>query len=64
MTIGASIDFRHLLSPATTIPVHYEGWTHLRQNRTAIESKFAAAPEWIRRSIQWAPIGGPIGITT
>jgi hypothetical protein len=63
MTAREGIKLLDLLSPETTIPVHYEGWTHFRQNRTAIESEFAAAPERIRRSIRWAPIGGPIGIS-
>ncbi len=63
MTAREGIELLGLLNPATTIPVHYEGWTHFRQNRTAIESEFAAAPGRIRGSIQWAPIGGPIGIT-
>jgi len=63
MTAREGIELLGLLSPATTIPVHYEGWTHFRQNRTAIEAEFAAAPDRIRESIEWAPIGGPISIT-
>ena len=41
----------------TAIPVHYEGWTHFRQGRPAIEGEFAQAPADISRSIRWLPIG-------
>jgi len=39
------------------IPVHYEGWSHFRQDRPAIEGEFAQAPADISRSIRWPPIG-------
>jgi len=39
------------------IPVHYEGWTHFRQGRAAIEGEFAAAPADIGRRVRWLPIG-------
>jgi L-ascorbate metabolism protein UlaG (beta-lactamase superfamily) len=46
-----------ILLPRTTIPIHYEGWSHFRQGREAIERQFASAPENVRRSVQLVPIG-------
>ena len=60
MTAREGVELLGLLRPTTAIPVHYEGWTHFRQNRTAIEAEFAGAPRQIRDSITWAPIGEPI----
>lgn len=31
------------LNPHTIIPIHYEGWKHFREGKSAIESKFAEA---------------------
>ena len=45
-----------------TIPIHYEGWKHFRQGRDAIEAEFAAAPQEIRDSVRWLPIGEPVEI--
>lgn len=41
------------------IPVHYEGWTHLHQDRRAAEQEFARAPQNVRRRIHWLPAGIP-----
>jgi L-ascorbate metabolism protein UlaG (beta-lactamase superfamily) len=57
MTAQEAIELCRLVHPHTAIPVHYEGWTHFRQGRTAIERDLAAAPADIRRSIRWLPIG-------
>lgn len=51
-----------LLRPRTVIPVHYEGWTHFRHGRDAIEREFAAAPEGVRRALWWAPIGDRVEV--
>jgi hypothetical protein len=40
----------------------YEGWKHLEQGREGIEREFARAPEDIRESIRWLPIGGEVQI--
>jgi len=44
-------------APRTIIPIHYEGWAHFRQGRAAIERAFATAPEDVRRSLRWLPVG-------
>jgi hypothetical protein len=46
-----------LIHPRTAIPIHYEGWKHFREGREAAEAEFAKAPEDIRQSIRWLPIG-------
>jgi L-ascorbate metabolism protein UlaG (beta-lactamase superfamily) len=57
MTARQAVELCHLIRPRTAIPVHYEGWKHFREGREAIEREFADAPEEIRRSIRWLPIG-------
>ena len=51
-----------LLRPHTTIPIHYEGWKHFRQPRAEAEAAFARAPEPVRTSVRWLPIGEPTEI--
>ena len=50
------------LRPRVTIPVHYEGWTHFREGRAAIERAFAAAPDAVRASVRWLPIGEAVDV--
>jgi L-ascorbate metabolism protein UlaG (beta-lactamase superfamily) len=57
MTARDAVELLGLIRPHTAIPVHYEGWTHFKEGREAIEREFAVAPESIRRSIRWLPIG-------
>jgi hypothetical protein len=44
-------------APAHRHPIHYEGWKHFREGREAIERELAGAPDDVRRSIRWLPIG-------
>jgi hypothetical protein len=46
-----------LLRPHRVIPVHYEGWKHLKEGRAAIEREFARSPERLRTAVQWLSIG-------
>ena len=41
----------------TVVPVHYEGWSHFKQGRDAVERELASAPEHVRRSIRWLEPG-------
>jgi L-ascorbate metabolism protein UlaG (beta-lactamase superfamily) len=59
MTAADAVELCRLLEPNTAIPIHYEGWKHFRQGRDAIEREFAQAPEAVRSSIRWLPLGGP-----
>ncbi len=56
MTAADGIELCRALRPRTVVPVHYEGWSHFRQDRTAIEQALADAPD-VRQSFQLLPIG-------
>lgn len=62
MTARSAVELCRMIGPRTAIPVHYEGWTHFRQGRDAIEREFARAPEDVRRRIRWLPIGTGVGV--
>ena len=63
MTAQDAVELLGLIRPHTAIPVHYEGWKHFKQGREAIEREFAVAPESIRQSIRWLPIGTAVELT-
>jgi len=62
MTAQEAVELCGLVRPRTAIPVHYEGWTHFRQGRTAVEREFATAPDDVGRGLQWLPIGASVSI--
>ena len=62
MTARDAVELCGLVKPRTTIPIHYEGWKHLRQKAAAVEQEFARAPEEIRSRVRWLPIGVPVEI--
>jgi len=43
--------------PRRLMPVHYEGWSHFREGREAVERELARAPDDIRERVRWLPIG-------
>jgi L-ascorbate metabolism protein UlaG (beta-lactamase superfamily) len=47
-----------MLRPRTVVPVHYEGWSHFRQGRPAVERALAAVPD-VRERVQWLEPGVP-----
>jgi L-ascorbate metabolism protein UlaG (beta-lactamase superfamily) len=57
MTARDAVELCGLVRPRTAIPIHYEGWKHFREGREAIERELAGAPDDVRRSIRWLPIG-------
>jgi L-ascorbate metabolism protein UlaG (beta-lactamase superfamily) len=57
MTARDAVELCGLVRPRTAIPIHYEGWAHFREGREAIEREFARAPEDVRRSLRWLPLG-------
>ena len=57
MTAEQAVELCGLLRPRTVVPVHYEGWQHFRQGREAVEAELVRAPEEVRRSIRWLPLG-------
>ena len=62
MTAREAVELCRLLKPDTVIPIHYEGWTHFREGREAIERELANAPEDVRARIRWLPIGEPTAV--
>lgn len=62
MTAREAIELCGLVRPRTAIPIHYEGWKHFRQGRGEIERELASAPQEVRRSIRWIPIGDAVEI--
>jgi L-ascorbate metabolism protein UlaG (beta-lactamase superfamily) len=62
MTARDAVELCGLLRPHTAIPVRYEGWKHFREGREAIERELARAPEDVRRSIRWLPIGTGVDV--
>src|SRR5262249_10453553 len=62
MTAAQAVEPSGRLRPRVTIPIHYEGWKHFRQGREAIEAELADAPQQVRDSVLWLPIGEPVDI--
>ncbi|UOY04005.1 divalent cation tolerance protein CutA [Blastococcus sp. PRF04-17] len=60
MTARQAVEVCRLLRPRTAIPVHYEGWSHFREGRAAIEAEFARAPADVRDALQWLPLSRPV----
>lgn len=58
MTAAEAVELCELLRPQTSIPIHYEGWEHVREGREAIEREIAEAPADVRERFRWLPIGG------
>jgi L-ascorbate metabolism protein UlaG (beta-lactamase superfamily) len=59
MTAKQAVELCELVKPQTVIPIHYEGWKHFREGREGIEREFANAPEGVRESLRWLPLGAP-----
>jgi L-ascorbate metabolism protein UlaG (beta-lactamase superfamily) len=57
LTAREGAELCRLIRPRRVIPVHYEGWSHFREGRDAVEREFARAPDDIRERIRWLPIG-------
>lgn len=63
-TMGADAAVRlcDMLQPRLVIPVHYEGWSHTREDRASIEAAFAQAPPPVRDALRMATLGVPLSI--
>jgi L-ascorbate metabolism protein UlaG (beta-lactamase superfamily) len=55
MDAGDGVKTARVLNPHTIIPIHYEGWKHFREGKTAIEKEFAAAG--LADRVRWLPLG-------
>ncbi len=57
MTVDEAVELCGRLRPRTVIPVHYEGWSHFRQGRDAIEQRLATAPAATREAFRFLALG-------
>jgi L-ascorbate metabolism protein UlaG (beta-lactamase superfamily) len=57
MTAADAVELCELLHARTVLPIHYEGWKHFREGRSAIEDAFSAASAEVRASVRWLPLG-------
>jgi L-ascorbate metabolism protein UlaG (beta-lactamase superfamily) len=57
MTAAQAVELCSLAQPHTTMPVHYEGWQHFHESRDAVQAAFALAPDSVRASLTWLPLG-------
>jgi L-ascorbate metabolism protein UlaG (beta-lactamase superfamily) len=62
LTASEMVELLGLLTPRVAVPIHYEGWKHFRENRAAVEAELARAPQAIRDTIRWLPIGEPVDL--
>jgi L-ascorbate metabolism protein UlaG (beta-lactamase superfamily) len=62
MTAREAIELCRLIRPRLVIPLHYEGWSHFKEGRKAIERELASAPEDVRRRFRWLPIGEAVDL--
>ena len=57
MTIDDAVELCDRLRPHTAIPVHYEGWSHFREGRDAIERRLTTGPHGHRDAFRFLPFG-------
>jgi L-ascorbate metabolism protein UlaG (beta-lactamase superfamily) len=57
MTIADGIELCRSVKPRVALPVHYEGWSHFRQGRTAIERRLESEQPDIRDIFRFLEIG-------
>ncbi|MGY1773863.1 MBL fold metallo-hydrolase [Blastococcus sp. SYSU D00813] len=57
LTAREAVELCRLVGPRVVVPVHYEGWSHFRQGRAAVERELAAAPAEIRGRFRWLEPG-------
>ena len=62
MTAHDAVELCGLLRPHTAIPIHYEGWKHFREGKAGIDAAFFQAPQPIRGSLRWLPMGEPAAV--
>jgi L-ascorbate metabolism protein UlaG (beta-lactamase superfamily) len=59
MTARDAVRLCRVLRPRTVIPVHYEGWSHFGQGRSAAQEQFDRAPRELRDTLRWLDPGRP-----
>jgi L-ascorbate metabolism protein UlaG (beta-lactamase superfamily) len=61
MTGAEAADLYRRVAPTTVVPIHYEGWTHFREGRSAAESELATGLAG-GPTITWLEPGAPSSI--
>jgi L-ascorbate metabolism protein UlaG (beta-lactamase superfamily) len=61
-TAKDAIELCRLLEPRVAIPIHYEGWSHFKEGREAVERELAEAPEEVRGRFRWLPLGEAVEV--
>ena len=56
-----AVELCGLLDPQAIVPIHYEGWKHFRQGRSAAERVFTASP--LAERVHWLEAGKPTDLT-
>ncbi len=64
MTARQAVELCRRGGPRTVVPVHYEGWSHFRQGRAAVEAELARAPAEVRARFRWLPLGRPVEVAS
>jgi L-ascorbate metabolism protein UlaG (beta-lactamase superfamily) len=64
MTARQAVELCRHGGPRTVVPVHYEGWSHFRQGRAAVEAELARAPAGVRERFCWLPPGRPVEVVS
>ena len=59
MTGRKAVELIGIARPRVAVPVHYEGWSHFKDGRAAVEPALAMAHEDVRRRVRWLPLGSP-----
>jgi L-ascorbate metabolism protein UlaG (beta-lactamase superfamily) len=62
MTARSGVELAKLLRAHTVVPVHYEGWSHFHDGRAEMMQALDGAPEEVRQSVRWLPLGVPTTI--
>jgi L-ascorbate metabolism protein UlaG (beta-lactamase superfamily) len=57
LTAREAVELLALVRPHTTVPVHYEGWSHFKEGRADLEGELATAPAEVRDAVRWIPLG-------
>jgi L-ascorbate metabolism protein UlaG (beta-lactamase superfamily) len=63
MTARDGLELCRELRPRTVIPVHYEGWSHFRDGRDAIDAELERAPSEVASAFRLVPIGMPTDLS-
>jgi L-ascorbate metabolism protein UlaG (beta-lactamase superfamily) len=62
MTARRAVQLCALTRPRIAVPVHYEGWAHFKDGRSAVEQALTAAPPEVRDRIHWLPLGARVTV--